>query len=163
MKSLFTVFMLLLCLGCSQNPKQEQTSTKTKDEKAIIAINQQYVEGWKNMNEEQILSLFEDNARIQPNSLKPIEQKENIRKFWFPKDSSVTTIHDFTLELINMTIQDSIAITTQDSFIDWSYQKDTLQLAMVQRGINTTIYRKQQDNSWKIWRKMWTDIYSKKK
>ncbi|GAA4272655.1 hypothetical protein GCM10022258_19490 [Aquimarina gracilis] len=154
--------MFLLCFGCTQNTKQEQTVTRNEDEKAIIDINQQYVEGWKNMNEEQILSLFEDNARIQPNSLKPIEKKENIRKFWFPKDSSITIIHDFKLELLSMTVQDTIAITTQDSFIDWSYQKDTLQLSMSQRGINTTVYRKQKDNSWKIWRKMWTDIYTKK-
>ncbi|GAA4278478.1 YybH family protein [Aquimarina mytili] len=154
---------LLLCIGCSQNPKKSLETSKTEDEKAINTINQNYIEGWKNMNEELIMSLFEDGARIQPNSLKPFENKENIRKFWFPKDSSITTIHNFELELLHLTIKDSIATTLQESLIDWSYQKDTIHMAMIQKGINTTVYRKQQDHSWKIWRKMWTDIYIEKK
>ncbi|MBQ4821117.1 hypothetical protein [Aquimarina sp. MMG016] len=165
MKKLKLALLFISIIGCKQDPNTNKDATDIldKNENAILAINMNYVAGWKNMNEEQIMSLFEDNARIQPNSLKPIEGKENIRSFWFPKDSSITIINTFKTELLNLDIKDSLAITTHTTLLDWTYKKDTIQFGMIQNGINTTIYRKQEDSSWKIWRKMWTDIYSKRK
>ena len=109
------------------------------------------------------MGLLEENARIQPNSLKPVEGKNQIRKFWFPRDSSKTTVNDFQTELISLKILDTLAVSTHTSTLDWTYKKDTLSFGMLQKGINTTIYRKQMDGTWKIWRSMWSDIYSERK
>ncbi|MEW7290520.1 YybH family protein [Aquimarina sp. 2304DJ70-9] len=165
MKTLSVIILFFILSGCKQHTEVTEDTLLIKDNNkdAIHTIHDNYVNGWKNMNEEQIMSLFENNARIQPNSLKPIEGKEKIRSFWFPKDSSITTINAFETELLNLDIKDSLAITTHTTLLDWSYQKDTIQFGMTQKGINTTVYRKQKDASWKIWRKMWTDIYSKRK
>ncbi len=165
MKIVKVILLYFLVIGCKQSSSNTKISANNEDpnEKQIRSINIEYVEGWKNMNEEKIMSLFEDGSRIQPNSLKPIEGKDNIRNFWFPKDGSITKIHDFNTELLSLSTKDSIAITTHLTYIDWSYKKDSLQFGMVQKGINTTVYRKKQDTLWKIWRKMWTDIYSKEK
>ncbi len=165
MKKFQLALLLLMAIGCKQDPTTniERANIGDKNEKSVLALHKKYVEGWKDMNEEQIMSLFEDGSRIQPNVLTPIEGKENIRNLWFPKDSSITVINTFETELLNLNIKDSIAITTHTTLLDWSYQKDTIQFGMIQKGINTTIYRKQKNESWKIWRKMWTDIYSKRK
>lgn len=109
------------------------------------------------------MELIAENARIQPNSLQPIEGKSEIRKFWFPKDSSKTIINDFQTEIISLKIYDTLAVSTHNSLLDWTYEKDSVSFGMLQKGINTTIYRKQPDNSWKIWRSMWTDISAEKK
>jgi len=114
----------------------------TKDEKAIRKIHQDYVDGWKTGNEKLIMSLFEDNAMIQPNTLNPISGKENISSFWFPKDG---------------------AITTHSGLLDWNYQNGEMNPGRIQKRFNTTIYRKQDDGQWKIWRSMWTDIASQAK
>lgn len=50
-----------------------------------------------------------------------------------------------------------------ESNINWNYEKDTTKFGMIQTGINTTIYRRQKDMKWKIWRSMWTDIFAKSK
>ncbi len=165
MKTLSVIILFFILVGCKQHTEATEDTTLIIDNNkdAIHTIHDKYVNGWKNMSEEQIMSLFENNARIQPNSLKPIEGKEEIRSFWFPKDSSITTINTYETELLNLDIKDSLAITTHTTLLDWSYQKDTIQFGMIQKGISTTVYKKQQDTSWKIWRKMWTDIYSKRK
>lgn len=152
-------FLLLFCLflnACS-------TMKNNHDADAVRLIHQSYVEGWLDMNEEQVMSLFEENAMIQPSSLTPLKGKKEIIEFWFPKDSSITKINSFKTDLLDLTVMDSLAIATHKSYLDWSYKKDTTDFSMVQKGISTTVYRKQQNKSWKIWRQMWTDIYSELK
>ena len=129
----------------------------------IRQIHNQYVNGWLQADEEAVMGLLEENARIQPNRMKPIEGKSEIRMFWFPKDSSKTIINNYKTEIISLSIIDTLAISTHKSFLDWTFVKDTVTFGMLQKGINTTLYRKQSDNSWKIWRSMWTDIYVENK
>ena len=132
------------------------------DEDKIRIVHKDYLEAWLEMNEEKLMALFEEDAMIQPNSLTPITGKTNLRKFWFPNDISTTTIHHFETEITHLQIQDTLATSIHNSKLDWSYQKDSTHMRMFQEGINTTIYRKQQDKSWKIWRSMWTDLSSKR-
>jgi len=86
-----------------------------------------------------------------------------IREFWFPKDGSKTIINNYKTEIISLDIMDTLAISTHESLLDWTYKKDSISFGMLQKGINTTIYRRQLDYSWKIWRSMWTDINVERK
>ena len=161
MRKLALVFTVLLISSCQYKKKEDNTNLENRNK--ILKIQKDYVDSWLQMDEQKVLFLFEDDARIQPNRLAPIEGKENMRAFWFPKDGSQTTINSYETELVGIDITDTIAISTQKSNLDWSYTKDTISFSMFQRGVGTTIYRKQKDSSWKIWRQMWTDVYSKKK
>ncbi|NER13045.1 hypothetical protein GWK08_06315 [Leptobacterium flavescens] len=157
-KHIIAVLFVSLILGCGDTQKEKFDST---DETAIRQIHEDYVSGWLETDEEKIMGLLEENSRIQPNRLAPIEGKDKIREFWFPKDGSKTTINEYKTEIISLDILDSLAITTHSSLLDWSYQKDSTNFGMRQKGFNTTLYRKQKNGSWKIWRSMWTDIYAK--
>ncbi len=159
----FYLLIAIMMLGCNPNPAQEPDIQLSQEEANIRQVHHDYVEGWKSMNEEKVMGLLEEQSIIQPNRLTPIEGKENIRAFWFPKDSSTTVIHKFDTEVISLKLMDSLAIGTHSSLLDWTYQKDTINFGMIQKGFNTTIYRKQKDQSWKIWRSMWTDIEAKSK
>lgn len=130
------------------------------DEKEIRKINDDYTSAWLKGDEKGVLSLFEEGARIQPSSLCPIDSLPNIKAFWFPADGSVTTIDRFTNDISYLKIDSSIAYATHESILDWSYQKDTSRMKVAQKGIATTLYRKQPDGHWKIWRQMWSDIYA---
>ena len=153
MKLLTLITITFLFLSCA--PQADQP---TPEELRVQKVVQQYVEGWRNMDEEQVLSVFEDGARISPNSLNPIEGKENLKNFWFPDDGSQTIINRYDIEVIDTQILDSLAITTHTSVLDWDYIKGETKFGRIQNGISTTVYRKQDDNSWKVWRAMWTDI-----
>ncbi|MBT8218536.1 MAG: hypothetical protein KJP00_01845 [Bacteroidia bacterium] len=154
----YWLLALLIISGCYDQNNLETDKSLRRDENVIRQIHSDYVKGWLENDEEKIMGLFEENSMIQPNKLNPIEGKENIRSFWFPKDNSITTINDFKTEIISFNMLDSLAVTTHTSILDWSYQKDSTAFGMIQRGINTTVYRRQNDRSWKIWRSMWTDI-----
>lgn len=162
-KNLMIGLLLLTLLGCKERPATLPEPAMTEDEIQIRQLHSDYVDGWMNNNEKQIMDLLEENAQIQPNSLTPIVGKEQINTFWFPKDGSSTRINIFDTEILNLQLLDSLALTTHSSLLDWTYTKDTLQFGRIQKGFNTTVYRKQMDGSWKIWRSMWTDIEIKNK
>ena len=127
-------------------------------EDTIRAIDQKYVNSWLVGDEEGVMGLFEENATINPNRLAPISGLDAIRQFWFPKDSSVTTIHNYTLVNLNISIDGSLAVSTSRSFLSWSYRKGTISMARDQSGYAMTVYRRQTDGQWKIWRRLWTDV-----
>lgn len=154
------LLFLLLSGSCNQ-PSTDQERSQT--EITIRQIHRDYVEGWLANDEEKIMNLLDADPRIQPNSLRPINGKEAIRKFWFPQDSSTTVINEYSTQIISFNQLDTLATTIHTSLLDWDYQKDSIQFGRRQKGINTTIYKKQADNSWKIWRSMWTDIQSEAK
>lgn len=154
---LFILIIIGSNFSCENQKHQAKNTSASIIEKNISSIQNDYVTGWKEMDEKKVLSLFEENARIQPNSLKPIEGKEELRNFWFPKDSSVTKINEFKTELLSINVLDTLVLASYKSYLDWSYEKGTYKLGMAQTGFTTTLYRKQTDNSWKIWRQMWTD------
>jgi len=135
-------------------------NSSNKDEQLIRQVHAAYVSGWLSGDEEKIMGLLVENSRIQPNSMKPIEGKWAIRDFWFPNDGSQTVINDYQTEIISLNILDSIAVSTHTSLLDWTYKKDSVQFGMRQKGINTTLYKKQAEGSWKIWRSMWTDTHA---
>jgi len=153
-------FCLVQFISCE---KKKADIGKNADEQAIRKIHSEYVNGWLESDEERIMQLLVEDSRIQPNSLKPIEGKSEIRKFWFPKDGSKTIINNYETEIISLNTMDTLAISTHESFLDWTYIKDSTRFGMMQKGINTTIYRRQKDNSWRIWRSMWTDIHVERK
>ena len=158
------VIVVLGIFGCNQSPKNRLDNQISEDESKIRQIHKDYVNGWIDMNEEKVMGLLEENSRIQPSGLCPIEGKVSIREFWFPKDGSKTIINEFVTEIISLKIIDTIAVTTHNTLLlDWDYQIDSISFGMIQKTINTTVYRKQADKSWKIWRSMWTDIYAKRK
>ncbi|WP_297693261.1 nuclear transport factor 2 family protein [uncultured Eudoraea sp.] len=154
----FALVILLITsfYGC----KNEQPD---QDEQMIRQLHEDYVSGWLSGDEEKIIGLLVEDSRIQPNSMKTIEGKKSIRDFWFPRDGSQTLINNYTTEIISLNILDTLAVSTHTSHLDWTYKKDSLDFGMLQKGINTTLYKKQADGTWKIWRSMWTDTYSETK
>ena len=134
------------------------------DAAAIRKINKAYLNNWLENNEAGVLDLFEAGARISPSSLCPMDSLKNLRQFWFPKDGSTTTIHRFEADEISLKIiSNELACTTQKTILEWSYKKGATQMGRIQEGIELTVFRKQKNGSWKIWRKLWTDVASKER
>ena len=162
-KLTFGIILFLIAFSCNQNSEGKLDAEISYNESAIRQVHADYVDGWKNMDESKVMELLEEESQIQPNRFNPVIGKENIREFWFPRDSSKTIINEFTTSIISLTLLDTIAVTTHSSILDWDYKKDSTNFGMYQKGFNTTIYRKQIDGSWKIWRSMWTDLYAERK
>jgi hypothetical protein len=80
-----------------------------------------------------------------------------IKRFWFPRDSSVTLIHKFNNDIVHLSIEGDLAFGTHKTFLSWSYKKGSVDIAKDQWGIAMTVYRKK-NGQWKIWRQLWTDV-----
>jgi ketosteroid isomerase-like protein len=144
-------FVFFTNVVCAQNKNDAQLIRK---------VNDDYVKGWLKGDERAVLSLFEDDAMLSPSGLSPIRGMKAITAFWFPKDSSTTTIHTFTNEIKSLELEGDLAYTMQKTFLSWSYVKGATSISKDQWGIAMTVYRRQPDKSWKIWRQLWTDIKS---
>ena len=97
-------------------------------------------------------------CELIPSGMAPIKGMKAITEFWFPKDSSKTTIEKFTNEIISISVDGDVAETTQRDILSWSYEKGTVRMARDQWGYTTTVYRRQPNGSWKIWHQMWKDV-----
>lgn len=149
--------LLMLAFGLfmsaiGQSPQQ--------DEKAIREINQAYVSAWLAGDEHGVLSLFEEGGSITPGGAGYFEGHEEIRSFWFPNDGSVTTIEEFTNEIVYLTHEDDVIVSCSNSILSWSWQLGEDRLAQDQEGYALTFYRRQDDGSWKIWKQIWSDVWS---
>lgn len=133
------------------------------DEDQIRMLNQAYLDYWLKNDEQGVLSIFTEDARISPNSLAPIDSLHNMQQFWFPKDGSTTIIHQFDAKELSLTIDKDLAYSTQKTILDWSYKKASFKMGQAQKGIDTSVYKRQADGSWKIWRKSWIDYEVTKK
>ena len=156
MRHFFIILIASAYFSC-----QPQEKRPTTDETAIRTINQSYLQSWLKNDTSGVLTLFEEDARISPSSLCPVDSLKNMRQFWFPKDSSVTTIHHFAAEEISLQVMGSLASTTQKTSLEWSYKKGEFKMGKIQEGIELTVFRRQPDGGWKIWRKLWTDVVVK--
>ncbi|MBX7150899.1 nuclear transport factor 2 family protein [bacterium] len=152
-RSVLLIGCLILAVSC-------ESVKDTSDERTIRAINERYTEAWLRNDENGVLSLFEENAMIMPNGMGAIKGIDAISNFWFPKDSSVTTIHVFDNQIVAITIDSTIASTFKKTFLSWSYVKGDVKIAKDQWGFAVSVYRKQSNGEWKIWRQLWTDIRS---
>ncbi|MFN0174424.1 MAG: YybH family protein [Saprospiraceae bacterium] len=159
--------LVIFCFHCwygqtlfAQNPGTNLSKT---DEAAVRQLLAQYTDAWLKNDSAVILSLFEEKARLAPSGMCPIESIANIRQFWFPNDSSLTLIHGFDNDIIELSGEGDMAFSTQKTWLDWSYFKGKQKMGKEQRGYATTIFRKQNTGAWKIWRQTWTDVWSRPK
>jgi len=154
---LATIVGLLLGLSSTFGQNVEN------DDTAIREIEKEYRAAWLSMDEARVMALFDSDVTIVPASVGPLHGLDAIRRFWFPKDSSRTTIHQFTHEILNVSVNSDIAQSSQKSFLSWSYEKGEIRIGRDQIGYAMTIYRRQEDRQWKIWRRLWTDVWSQDK
>lgn len=137
-----------------------ELAAQTTAEDSIRSMHNKYVESWLKGDERGVLELFEAEAVITPSGMAPIKGTDAIRNFWFPKDTSVTTIHEFKNDILSFSQDGAMAHTSQKTFLSWSYVKGDLKIAKDQWGYAMTVFRRQANGEWKIWRQLWTDVRS---
>ena len=128
------------------------------DADSLRKLNDAYRAAWLRDDPAGVLALFEAGAQISPSGMCPIEGLDDIRSFWFPDDGSVTTIHRYEAEDVGAAVIGDVGVTTEKTLLEWSYEKGETRTGRIQNGVQTTVFRRQPDGTWKVWRKMWTDV-----
>ncbi|MEQ1745572.1 MAG: SMP-30/gluconolactonase/LRE family protein [Saprospiraceae bacterium] len=159
-KSILTCLTLAL-LYQSLPAQMPLSPVAPEDEAAARRIIEQYRTAWLRGDEAGVLSLFEERGRIQPSGMCPFDSLHNIRSFWFPTDGSITTIHQFDIDIQEVLGygKDMIFLSLTNRLY-WSYQLGDTKMGKLQYGYAQTAFRRQPDGGWKIWRQAWTDLKS---
>lgn len=150
------VILLLttLIIACKSNDESAENLKATDAEK----VYDQYVANWLDQDSAGLMNIVMEDCVLMPSNIPPVMGKDAIQKFWFPDNGSKTTINTFTSSLISSNIvHDSMAVTVHEVFMDWNYDLDSLHMGKLQRTITTTIFKKQFDAQWKMWRQSWSN------
>ena len=62
----YMIFTICFLWSCQAIDTGSVSNQKTVGEQRIRQMHTAYVDGWKRMDEEQVMGLFEDGAIIQP-------------------------------------------------------------------------------------------------
>ena len=105
-----------------------------------------------------MLGLYADSATIIPSGFLPRQGKKEIADFWFPNDSSITTIHYYDLEILDINGNSKIAYTYENGKLSFTYIKGDFRLDREAESHAITIYKKNESGEWKIVKRIWTDL-----
>jgi uncharacterized protein (TIGR02246 family) len=133
------------------------------DAAQLRQVLETYRTAWLENDSARVIGCFSDDGIISPNGNGPLRGKKAIRDFWFPSDSSETTIHRFEMVILESNLADEQAYIHSKTWLDWSYRKGKTRMGKVQQGFATTLLKKQPDGRWKIQKQNWTDVWSKTK
>jgi ketosteroid isomerase-like protein len=128
------------------------------DRSKITQVINDYREAWLINDSAKILNLFADTATLIPSGLQPITGKASIREFWWPNDSSTTTINDYDIRLLEINGTGNLAYTFENGHLSWSYEKGTIKLSKEQSSYEITIFSRDNNGVWKIIKRIWTDM-----
>jgi ketosteroid isomerase-like protein len=157
MSHIYTLLSLLVLVELSCWESSEQSTGITRDdEKQITAILHDYNKAWLEGDSSKILTLFADTATLIPSGLEPVKGKDAITKFWWPNDSSKTTINSYDINVLNINGNPGWASSLEDGRLTWSYEKGPVKFSRKQSSYEITIFKKDNDR-WKIVSRIWTD------
>ncbi|WP_420577928.1 YybH family protein [Ekhidna sp.] len=151
----YSIVLLVAFIACSPSPSAEFPK---EDQEAVNQIRKDYVNGWLVNDSETVLNLFHSNANIIPSGMAPIMGIDEIEEYWFPNDSSVTTIHSYEVELLELQGSGSMAFSLEKGDLNFTYKKGDFVMTKTSTSHATTVYSKQKDGSWKIISRMWTQL-----
>lgn len=147
---------LLILSACVDS--NENSGLSDADLTAIRSLNETYVQAWLQDDTLSVLNTLADDAIIMPAGLRPISGKKNIRKFWWPGDGSRTVITDYTMEVKEIEGSGDIAYSRGAGRITFTYEKNGENSEHNNATMSLTVYRRQPDGGWQIWRRMWGQL-----
>ncbi|WP_420315730.1 YybH family protein [Ekhidna sp.] len=151
----YLIILIVLISSCSEPSPQGFTED---DQQIVNQMRIDYVDGWLSNDEKKVLDLFHREATIIPSGLSPIQGIQDIKNYWFPNDSSTTTIHSYDVELLNLKGTDSMAYSLEKGILNFTYTKADFTMTKSSTSHASTIYQKGDDGSWKIISRMWTQV-----
>lgn len=151
---IITLLILITLFSCGQNAD----IISEQDKESIDEIRRNYINGWLAGDAETVLNLFEENATIVPSGMAPITGIDQIEAYWFPNDSSITTIHSYEVELIELSGSNGFAYSLEKGTLNFSYEKAEFSMTTTSVSHASTVYRKSENGEWKVISRMWTQL-----
>ena len=129
-----------------------------EDIKAIEEIMRAYPAAWLANEPDKILALFSEVAVLLPHhGVPPVEGKTAIRRFWFPPNASPSGVSEFTMQFAEVFGENGFAVGRGRSSLTFWFMSEGNRETMSFKGNYLMVFRKGQDNKWRIARYIWND------
>lgn len=122
---------------------------------AIRSVSEAYVTGWLEDDTLAIVNTLDSQAVLMPAGMRPIVGIDDIKRFWWPDDGSVTDVTDYTMEVEEVEGSGNLAYTRGRAELTFTYSKDGQTTRQSNQTMYLTVYGRQSDGSWRILRRMW--------
>ena len=143
----------LLVAGCTADlPGNDALSNA--DIAAIHSVSEAYVTGWLEGDTLAIVNTLDPQAVLMPAGMRPIVGIDDIKRFWWPDDGSVTVVTDYTMEVEEVEGSGYLAYTRGRTKLTFTFSKDGQTTEQTNQTMYLTVYRRQPDGSWRILRRM---------
>lgn len=147
--AVFSASAVLLNLLCGA-----AVAGEIEDVKAVLALDQAYANNWKNGDEDGVMGLFAEGVVVIPHhGDAPIEGREALRDFWFPKGGSPTLVPLFNHKPASVAVHGDIAIVRGRFELTWIYEGERTEIP---EGNYVTIAQRD-EGRWEIKLLTWND------
>ena len=152
-----TFFILTLLVQVPREPGALQPMTFGDRAKAEAATRA-YRDAWMTNSADRVMATLTPDATIYPSGLAPVSGAAAIRAFFFPAGTT-TRVVAMELTIDETRVDGDMAVTSGSGSLTFvTTTKDGAQPARTQKSWHVNILRRQQDGSWRIWRRMWGDV-----
>ncbi len=147
---LLGLLSVLLMIGCMDTPQSEPAAESA----AIAAADQAYASAWLANDPDAVLATLTEDAIILPSGLESKQGQAQIRQFWFPPDSPITKVTEFSLDQREIDGSGDLGFVRGSFTLGFDYDGTSYR----SRGDYVSILRKLDDGDWKISRRAWNDL-----
>ncbi len=154
MRQLVLTAALFMASACAKETSHDHEA----DRAALYALDQAYVEGWKQSGaaaqDKAVMAIFAEDAIIRPGlGTPPRKGADEIRAFWFPPDTPATRIIKFDHAPDSITVEHDLGVVSGWYELRFEYGGDEY----AQNGNYLTVARRQPDNEWRVTQMIWND------
>jgi histidine triad (HIT) family protein len=145
-----------------RNKTDKPSASFLRDIENIKKTFSQYHNAWLQNNPDSVLFTFAKDAVIMPSGQLPKKGIEELRKFWFPTNGSVTTVttvtkFDYTIDELKLDL--NTAFVRSSAILSYVYENNGEKTSSTNnKQVYSTYLERQADDSWKVVIKMWNSI-----
>jgi ketosteroid isomerase-like protein len=125
------------------------------DERAIRAVDSTYVASWLRDDTLAVMNTLAPDALLMPAGQHPLATPNDIRGFWWPRDSSHTRILTFQRTIDEIGGEGNVAWVRGTDTLTYAYDKGTTHSRLGSRSMTLAVWRRQPNGAWRISRMMW--------
>ncbi len=147
--------LVLSATSCASIPRAPLSQAELS---AIRRLEEAYVSAWVRNDSAAVMATLSSDAVIMPGRLPPIAGIAAIRAFWFPPGPP-TTVLSYRTEIVELDGVGDLAYVRGRGDLTFAFAgPGGARTERRNRSVFLMIARREPDGTWKIARRMWSDM-----
>lgn len=151
----FVAATVMILAACAP----EDAGFTARDETAVHALEEAYRTGWLTNDSAAVMATLAPGAVIMPAGVRPLVGDSAIRTYWWPNDSSQTTIESYEITVDEVEGSGDLAYLRGRASLKFTYRDAAGQISrLTSKAVHLSLARRGEDGKWRIARRVWSAI-----